>query len=915
MFLYSGTLSRFFISLFLSCSHRFPAIACLLVPTVLIADDVTDGEKLFALKLKPLFAEKCLACHGDAPEKLKGKFDMRTREAMLLGGDTFAEEVLMPGKGEASFLYILATRQEEDYEMPPKEAERLTEEQTWWIRDWINEGAPWPEDSRVESIQKKYAEGEQVATSEALSDDWQNRRYAPEKLWAYRPVQVVSIPEGTHPVNHFIEKKLAESPIEAAPSAEARELARRMSFGLTGLPPKFKVVSEFVKAHAMDPQSAVTKFATELMASPHYGERFAGHWLDVARYADSAGFANDYARPNAWRYRDYVVRAFNEDKPYPDFVREQIAGDELDANDPENLVATGFLRMGPWEQTAMSVFKETRQLWLDDVTDSVGQVFLGHALQCAKCHDHKFDPVPTRDYYSMMAVFSTTQFAGRSAPFLDSESQDNFAESDTWVKEKISFYEEQRRELNDRVEKSKVEETGDAKIGENGLDPGDEASLGRMGKNMERHGLEFDRTKPVAFSVYTGNTVVRKWVKGPITVPEKPWGEGSLEEDAILTGGNAYAPSDPVKPRGLSAAESLGEMSGTVFPDGQGKRRLALSEWIVDRKNPLTARVMVNRVWSWHFGRGIAGNPNNVGGTGLLPTHPELLDYLADWFMKHDWSVKQLNHLIISSAAYQRSSRHPDPESLMAHDPTSTLYAHFRPRRLSAEELRDAILVSSGEMNDAIGGIPARPDINLEVAMQPRQIMGGTASVYEPDPLPHQRNRRSLYAEKVRGVRDPFLETFNQPGSDNSCEARENSTVAPQALTLINSEEVHDRARAFAVRLLNEKRSGDATITRAFEIALGRVPTMDEKEACLTEWKSGRAEEEGLKYAAKTYPDGIKRTVMAEKTGEPYDFWEHMPAYSQYVPDVQRSDIDGRTRGLSQVCLVLFNLNEFAYLD
>ncbi|NNE92608.1 MAG: DUF1553 domain-containing protein, partial [Verrucomicrobiales bacterium] len=766
-------------------------------------------------------------CHGDEPEKLKGDFDMRTREAMLKGGETFADEVLIEGKGEKSFLYILATRTEVDYEMPPKESEALTEEQTWWIRDWINEGAPWPDEKRVAEIEEKYAEGVRVTTSKALSDDWQNRRYESEKLWAYRSLKVSEVPEGTHPVDHFIGKKLGDAKLKPAPRAESHELARRMSFGFTGLPPLPREITEFQAAYEKNPKQAVANFAKEKMRSKHYGEHFGRQWLDVARYADSAGFANDYTRPNAWRYRDYVVRAFNRDKPYNEFVREQIAGDEIDETDPENLIATGFLRMGPWEQTGMSVFRETRQMWLDDVTDSVGQTFLAHAMQCAKCHDHKFDPVPTRDYYSMMAVFTTTQFADRDVPFLPEENKTGFKPMHEWVQAKVTAYQQQRKELNQKMAKLKKQETGDAKVGDNGLDPGDEASNARIGKNITRHTAEFDKVRPVGFSVYTGKTIVKKNVQGRQKFPEGgPWQKGEIERDAILDGGDAYSYADPVTPAALSAAESLGEMKVEPFPAGKGKRRLALANWIVDEKNPLTARVMVNRIWAWHFGKGISGNPNNFGGTGALPTHPELLDYLADWFMRNGWSVKKLNELIISSEAYQRSSRHPDASLVQERDPKNEFYATFLPRRLTAEELRDAMLAASGELNPQIGGLPARPDVNIEVAMQPRQIMGGTASVYEPDPLPKQRNRRSLYAEKIRGLRDPFFETFNQPGPDNSCELRETSTVAPQALTLFNSEEVLERAIEFADRLLKEKHEGGdrGIIFRAFQLALGRAP-------------------------------------------------------------------------------------------
>ena len=891
------------------------ALTIVLLGTSIIAAEVTEGEKLFALKVKPLFAEKCMACHGDDPKKLKGDFDMRDRDAMLKGGETFGKDVVKLGKGEESLLYKVVIHAEEDYEMPPKLADRLTKEQTWWIRDWINAEAPWPDEKRVSMIQREYAEGVQVATSKALSGDWQNRRYEYEKLWAYRPLKMEKVPEGVNPVDYFINEKLEAAGLEAAGEASVVAMVRRMSFGLTGLPPSPKQVAEFSKAYGKDPKSAVVEFGKTLMATPHYGEQFGQRWLDVTRYADSAGFANDYARPNAWRYRDYVVRSFNKDKPFDQFVREQIAGDEIDASKPENLIATGFLRMGPWEQTGMSVFKETRQMWLDDVTDSVGQTFLAHPLMCAKCHDHKFDPVPTRDYYSIMAVFNTTQFAERNAPFLDVESKANFQSSDQWVQQKVAFYNQQKAKLEAKMKALRKKDTADAKTGDNGHDPGDEASKARMWKNTIRHRIELDRTKPQVHSVFTGKTVAKKNVQGRLSMPKDPWAQGYFDPDVIFTGGNVYSEGEPVTPGALSAAESLGKMKVKPFPAGQGKRRLALANWIADPKNPLTARVMVNRVWSWHFGKGIAGNPNNFGGTGEKPTHPELLDYLANWFIENNWSIKKLNALILTSEVYRRSSQHPEATKLAKLDPKNQLYATFLSRRLTAEELRDAMLVSSGEMNFAVGGIPARPDINVEVAVQPRQIMGGTASVYEPDVLPEQRNRRSLYAEKVRGLRDPFFETFNQPGLDDSCELRETSTVAPQALTMLNAEEMQDRSLAFAARLLKEGGKDAAILRKAFQTALGRNPKPIELQACLAEWKAATIEEGKLTPKPRVHKTIIQRTVMAEKTGEPYTFAEHRPAYENYVPDLQRSEVDARTRGLSHICLILFNLNEFSYLD
>ena len=883
------------------------------------ADEPTDGEKLFALQIKKIFLDKCVSCHGADQAEIAGGLDMRSREALLNGGDSYGTEVLIPHNGRKSFLYVATTRAESGYEMPPKEAEQLTTEEQNWIRQWIDLGAPWPSIQMVEHIQNRYAQGKTVATTGGLADEWTNRRYQPEDLWAYQPLQVEQVPASAHPVDWFIDRKLQQMELTAASSANARDLARRLSFGLTGLPPNtqsgWSTVSEFTAAYERDPDTAVTDYIAELMATRQYGEQFARQWLDVARYADTAGFANDYARPNAWRYRDYVVRAFNQDKPYTKFIQEQIAGDELESVSSESRIATGFLRMGPWEQTGMSVFRVTRQQWLDDVTDSVGQTFLAHSLQCAKCHDHKFDPIPTRDYYRMMAVFSTTQFAEIDTPFLPNENKTGFKQASKWIQNKIAAYANQRDSLNQKIAERKKSENGEAQVGDNGLDPGDESSLGRIKKNISRHNWERDKTKPIAYSVYTGKTIQRVNVNARVVVPANPWNKGTLATDTILTGGDAYAAGDPVTPGALSAAESLGKMSISPFPNEQGQRRLALANWITSESNPLTARVMVNRIWSWHFGQGIAGNPNNFGGTGKPPSHPELLDYLANWFIKNGWSVKKLNSLILSSRAYRRGTQHHDLQTLLEKDPNQGFYAIFRPRRLTAEEFRDAMLAVSSELSPAVGGVPCRPDINSEVAMQPRQIMGGTASVYEPDPLPEQRNRRSIYTEKIRGLRDPFMELFNQPGPDRSCELRETSTVAPQALTLMNADEVQDRSLAFAARLIRDHETDLAIIQEAFRIALGRQPTAAELDQCMTHWKSCTKKEVSTHHEPDHYPTEIVRTVMAEKTGEPYNFVEFMPNFENYVPDLQPSQTDPRTRGLAQVCLVILNLNEFAYLD
>ncbi|MDQ3625387.1 MAG: DUF1549 domain-containing protein, partial [Verrucomicrobiota bacterium] len=396
------------------------------------AEPGADAELQFVRRIQPLFKEKCLACHGDDEKKIKAGYDMRTREAVLKGGDS-EQAAVVPGKPGHSPLLLAISRNHAEWEpMPPKANDKLNEEQIGWIREWIKGGAPWPDPARQKEIALANAgkwsaeDGVMVKTSGGLSADWTERRYKPKNLWAYQPVRKPAAGKQPAAIDALLAAKMPPG-LAPAPPADRRTLIRRASFDLLGLPPAPAEVAAFLADPATD-DAAFSTVVERLLASPHYGEKWAQHWLDVVRYADSSGFANDYARGNAWRYRDYVVRAFNSDKPYDQFVREQIAGDELAADDPEKLIATGFLRMGPWELTGMEVAKVARQRFLDDVTNSVGETFLAHSLQCARCHDHKFDPVPTRDYYSMQAVFGTTQLSERPASFLPVENTGGFEE-------------------------------------------------------------------------------------------------------------------------------------------------------------------------------------------------------------------------------------------------------------------------------------------------------------------------------------------------------------------------------------------------------------------------------------------------------------------------------------------------------
>ncbi len=943
------------------------ALILLLAAAPLSPAHAGDAEALFVRRVWPLFQEKCLACHGKDEAKIKGGLDMRTLESTLKGGDSGVRS-LIPGRPEESPLYLASTRQHEnDWEpMPPKEADKLYTDQLTWIKDWITGGAPWPDDAKRAAIatanQEKWnsEDGVIMKTTGALSPEWAERRYKPENLWAYQPVKKPALDESSpiHPIDQLISLRMPKD-MRPAPATDARTFIRRATFDLTGLPPAPDEVTAFEQSYLKDPASSIQHLVNRLLESPHYGERMARHWLDVARYADSSGFANDYERGNAWRYRDYVVRSFNADKPYDQFVKEQIAGDEMNPNDPEMLIATGFLRMGPWELTGMEVAKVARQRFLDDVTNSVGEAFLAHSLQCARCHDHKFDPVPTHDYYSIQACFGTTQLAELPAPFLKEENTSGFEERkhlETRFAEHLSML----RKLDDkmlanaekwyadkkldRAEWDKavtaarefIQGGGKAKGGKSknfagvfevargrlqkqglpedqyppklvGFTPEDFGNERVARKGLERLRWEMERYEPFAFTVYNGRTPQMVSVNQPLRMPQNRMTNGELEQTAILGGGDPFSPTKPVTPGVLSV------LGGVEFADGIEGRRKNLAQWIASRDNPLTTRAIVNRLWLWHFGQAIAGNPNNFGGTGKKPTHPELLDWLGATLVDRGWSIKEMHRIIMTSAAYRRTSVPARSENTASENELENAsYATFKPRRLSAEELRDAMLTATGELNPQLGGIPNRPEINVEVAMQPRQVMGTFASAWVPNPFPSQRHRRSLYALKIRGLRDPFMEVFNEPGPDFSCEAREVSTVTPQVFSLFNGQASYDRALALAVRVLKEK-PADA-MTRVFELTYGRKPTAEERAACVAHWKTMEDKQARLAFTNTRPPLSVKRDAVEENTGEKFSFHEKLPAYADFLPDLRPADCDAHTRALADVCLVLLNSNEFAYI-
>ncbi len=900
------------------------------------------AERLFAVEVLPLFKAKCFACHGDDPDDLKSGFDMRNRAGLLEGGDS-GEPAVVPGKPEDSPLYE-AVRWE-GLEMPPKENDRLTAAQIEKIRQWIAAGAPWPDEKAIARYRKQAwsadsADGIRVATSGGLTEEWTNRTYDPDEIWAFLPVRKPAVPEGAaHPIDAFIEARLAEAGLDPAPQADPHTLLRRATYDLLGLPPTPEETDAFLAAWQKDPEQAWSDLIDRLLASPHYGERWAQHWLDVVRYADTSGFSNDWERSNAWRYRDYVIRAFNEDKPYDKFIIEQIAGDELDPGNPEMLVAVGFLRMGPWEHTPMSPGKVSRQQYLDDVVNSIGQTFLSTALRCTKCHDHKFDPIPTRDYYRLYAALATTQPAERPAAFLPQENLRGFEENRRHVERLLEFAKTERDKLY-----AKREAAARRWYAERGREseyvpyeqrlriPGDDKPPRFVGLTTAEEGIlkvreqdvriwtrRLERFEPLAQSVYNGGDLYQRSQR--LRMPEKPWEKQKskvMPETHIYAGGNIFSPTERVTP-GVLSALGLPSPTGTkddpyALPQTMSGRRLALARWIAHPDNPLTTRSIVNRVWHYHFGRGLADNPNNFGTTGANPSHPELLDWLAAWFVEQGWSIKKLHRLIMTSAAYRRASEHPQIDLIREQDPNNKLLAVFEPRRLTAEELRDSMLAVSGELNPEIGGLPVRPEINLEVALAPRMLQFSLAPAWQPSRTPAERNRRSIYVYRVRGLANPFMEVFNQPRADDSCEARESSTITPQVFALWNSGTATKRAIAFALRLEREADTPAARIDLGHRLAFGKPASPTMLQTLLNHYREMVQYHRRQQPEPTTYPTRVTRSLVEEFSGEAFEYEELLDIYEDYVPDPDPADVSPETRALADICLLLFNSNRFIYV-
>jgi len=624
--------------------------------------------------------------------------------------------------------------------------------------------------------------------SEAAATDPRNDRVAPpaepdsakaREFWAFQPVRLAPVPKPQssrfkiqNPIDAFVLARLQDKGLEPAPPASKAESIRRLSFDLTGLPPS----PEEVKAFAQDRSpGAYERLVDRLLDSPHFGERWAQHWLDVVRYAETEGFEYDRHLPEAWRYRDYVIHSFQHDKPFDRFVTEQIAGDELASDGNEGATAAIFHRLGPVRRNAGNPeIALSRNEVLTERTDVIGSAFLGLTIGCARCHNHKFDPISQKDYYRLQAYLAETQ------------------ENDILLvpPEQKKDWEEKTKAFNGELRK--LRQAADQAEGE-----------ARTKLNEQIEELE------------------NKMPPYPPTIPSIHNDPSQRTEIHVLQRGEWEKKGERVAPRPLSV---LVEEGCPELPAELPNPRTQLARWLANSGHPLTARVIVNRLWQHHFGVGLVKTANDFGRNGDRPSHPELLDWLAAELVKGGWRLKPVHRVIVMSSAYRQSCRSPAVEAAARVDPENRLLWRFGQRRLSAEEIRDAMLYVSGALNPKIGG----PSVMVPVDKELVQLL------YKPSQWEVARNatehhRRSIYLIAKRNLRLPFMETFDQPGLLTSCGRRESSTHAPQALELLNGRLSNELAAAFARRL--EKETGgnsNRIVERAYWLAVGRPPTSRE---------------------------------------------------------------------------------------
>ncbi|WZO96734.1 DUF1549 domain-containing protein [Isosphaeraceae bacterium EP7] len=954
------------------------------------AEPTAEQARFFEEKVRPILVSQCLKCHG--PDKQKSGLRVDGLASMLSGGDS--GPAVVPGKPGESLLIAAIGYEDDAYKMPP--AKKLAPEEIEALTTWVETGAHWPGGG--------VAAGSAPPVAGGLRRPGDPITQADREHWAFRPIKADAVPTpadatwASSPIDRFILSKLDTKGLTPNPPASKQEFLRRATYDLTGLPPTPAEVAAFL---ADDSPEAFERVVDRLLASNHYGEKWGRHWLDLVRYAETNSYERDAAKPSAWRYRDYVIRSFNDDKPYDRFVREQLAGDELADGGPDGQIATGYYRLGIWDDEPTDR-EQARFDSLDDIVATTGQVFLGMTVDCARCHDHKIDPIPQKDYYGFVAFFNQINHYRNGGPTDEVQLFENQSSRDDYLA-KVAALEHEKERIRTAI--GDLERIALAK--HLGIDPGsvtnavDLADLKfKFYRDTWDRLPDFDALKPETKGVLgeTFFTLAKKSrdiafgmvIEGALIVPEdgtytlyldsddgsrllidgKPviahdgvhelgkeqagsvelkrgrvpirleyfqreeklglnvaWSgpnlprrslstgrpkvdiaalikddslkllssdekgrhgylvnelkklnerpipketalcvteeQGPIKDTFILLRGNPHVPGDKVQPSFLQVLGSPEIPAPTTSAGSKTTgRRTVLADWITSPTNPLTARVMANRLWQHHFNRGIVRSSNNFGTQGDRPTHPELLDWLANSLIQGGWKLKPLHRQMMLSNAYRMSSR--GREDGLKADPTNDTFWRFEPRRLSAEEIRDSILAACGNLNTRMFGPGVFPEIPAEVlAGQSVPGLGWGKS------SPEEQARRSIYVHVKRSLIMPILESFDVAESDRSSPVRFSTTQPTQALAMLNGSFVNKQAELLADRLRREAGVEPRNqVVLGLELLMSRKPTDAEVERGLTlmgDWK------------AATHTDD---------------------------------------RGaLKAFCLVALNLNEFVYLD
>ena len=811
-----------------NCGNFSQALGWEPTPSVLAESEKKSAVQVdFAKQIMPILAKNCFSCHGtDTKESglALHEFALATQEA------DSGERAIVPFDADASSLIARITSDDPSMRMPP-EGEGLSEASVELLKAWIQSGAEYKAHWAFEPLTKP-----SIPTAQTLTDTG----------------TIASLPKNA--IDAFIAEGWKDLGLKSSGRAEPRALIRRLYYDCLGVPPDQAAIEAF----AADPSDAhYEQIVDSLLADPRFGERMARNWLDVVRYAETNSFERDGIKPNAWHYRDYVINAMNTDKPYRDFLIEQLAGDEIENPTLESLTATGFYRLGIWDDEPADP-AQARYDEFDDLVTTIGQGILGLTVNCARCHDHKIDPIPASDYYQMVAFLrDVTSYGSRG----DERGNSQIEVSSDEVVAKANELRERVKNLRNR--KRRLENIGIEKMSDE-----DKTAASSPDRNKVIEKKLKDHLTANEWTRYENLLKEIKDVDGQLQRLPRDFRLGLARLDAkpvqthIMLRGSPVAEGDPVAPGFPDIYNEADPVIPDPAPDAKSAgRRIVFAKWLTSDNNRLTGRVAVNRVWQHHFGRGIVRSANNFGQMGDPPTHPELLDFLVQELVDNDWRLKPLHRMILMSETYRQSSL--DTSGMTDKDPQNDYFARFNSRRLSAEELRDSVLAVSGRIAYSMFGPSIYPEVSD--AVKATQSVPGKGWDNSPE---RERARRSIYIHIKRSLVPPELSVFDFPETDVTCEARFLTTQAAQALNMLNGAFIQKHASLLAEQIKSQVTGLRDRLALAIEHVNQRPATSEE-----------------LDRAAR------RISMLQSKFSLDED-----QAFREY-------------------CLVLLNSNEFVYLD